>query len=242
MFYFCIIKCQSRTVLSSVLLFLCVTCDLTCDLWLVTCTLAPPENHMIWKTLQVPRNPRSPCNAMHVRNTMPWSKEKCPWRVLSSFDPRTYKRKFISPLWYWWNPSLELLICCSTSKRFERNNFTAHNCHGKTKNLTAKPKTSRQKQKPHGKTKNLTAKSKYLTTKPKTSRKNQRPHGKKYFVFAVRFLVLPWQLWATIQLYSKEWSHAIARTARGDPSDNNNTRLFSLLSVNKFKSFVLNSL
>ena len=28
----CIIKCQSRTVLSSVLLFLCVTCDLTCDL------------------------------------------------------------------------------------------------------------------------------------------------------------------------------------------------------------------
>ena len=57
----------------------------------------------------------------------------------------------------------------------------APNCHGKTKNLTAKPKTSRQKQntlrqnrKPHGKNKNLTAKTKYLTTKPKTSRQNQR--------------------------------------------------------------------
>ena len=56
----------------------------------------------------------------------------------------------------------------------------APNCHGKTKNLTAKPKTSRQKQntlrqnrKPHGKNKNLTAKTKYLTTKPKLSRQNQ---------------------------------------------------------------------
>ena len=36
--------------------------------------------------------------------------------------------------------------------------------------VTAKPKTSRQKQKHHGKTKNLTAKTKYLTAKPKTSR------------------------------------------------------------------------
>ena len=54
--------------------------------------------------------------------------------------------------------------------------------HGKNKNLTAKPKTSRQKQKPHGKTENLTAKTKYLTTKAKTSRQNQRPHDKtKYF-------------------------------------------------------------
>ena len=96
----------------------------------------------------------------------------------------------------------------------------APNCHGKTKNLTAKPKISRQKQntlrqnrKPHGKNKNLTAKTKYLTTKPKTSRQNQRPHGKtkyftantkyrhgkskyplqnqSYFVFAVKYLVLP---------------------------------------------------
>ena len=43
----------------------------------------------------------------------------------------------------------------------------AHNCHGKIKNLTAKRKTSRQKQKPHGKTKNL-------TTKPKTSRQKTK--------------------------------------------------------------------
>ena len=57
----------------------------------------------------------------------------------------------------------------------------AHNCHGKTKNLTAKtkyltakPKTSRQNQKPHGKTKNLTVKTKYLTAKPKTSRQKQK--------------------------------------------------------------------
>ena len=61
----------------------------------------------------------------------------------------------------------------------------AHNCHGKTKNLTAKTKYPRQNRKPHGKnkithgkTKNLTAKTKYLTTKPKTLRQNQRPHGK----------------------------------------------------------------
>ena len=39
----------------------------------------------------------------------------------------------------------------------------------------------------------------------------------------------------------KEWSHAIARTARGD-DNNNNTHLFSLLSVNKFKRFLLNFL
>ena len=63
-------------------------------------------------------------------------------------------------------------------KTVHLNITVAHNCHGKTKNLTAKPKTSRQKQntslqnqKPHGKNKNLTA-------KPKTSRQNQKPHGK----------------------------------------------------------------
>ena len=60
--------------------------------------------------------------------------------------------------------------------------MVAHNCHGKTKNLTAKTKR-------HSKTKNLTAKTKYLTAKPKTSRQkqntlrqNQKPQGKtKYF-------------------------------------------------------------
>ena len=91
--------------------------------------------------------------------------------------------------------------------------MVAHNCHGKTKNLTAKTKTSRQNQKwhgknkiPHGKAKNLTAKTKYLTAKPKSSRQNQILHSEskialvlpwvfafavRYLVFAVKYLVLP---------------------------------------------------
>ena len=55
------------------------------------------------------------------------------------------------------------------------------------------PQLSRQNQKPHGKNKNLTA-------KPKTSRQKQIPTAKpklfcccsEVFDFAVRFLVLPW--------------------------------------------------
>ena len=54
-----------------------------------------------------------------------------------------------------------------------------------------KQNTSRQNRKPNGKNKNLTA-------KPKTSRQKQKPHGKTenfvYFVFAVKFLVLPWRI------------------------------------------------
>ena len=66
--------------------------------------------------------------------------------------------------------------------------------YGKTENLTAKTKTSRQNQKPHCKTKDLTA-------KPNTSQqKLNAAHGKSkyprqnqsYFVFAVKYLVLPW--------------------------------------------------
>ena len=123
----------------------------------------------------------------------------------------------------------------------------AHNCHGKTKNLTAKtkhlttkPKPSRQNQRSHGKTKYFTAKTKYLTSKANTHVKIKAilfllwsilfcrevfgfavryfAFAVRYFVFAVRFLVLPWgfrfcrdvfgfavtflvlpwQLWATI--------------------------------------------
>ena len=78
----------------------------------------------------------------------------------------------------------------------------AHNCHGITKNLaaktkylTAKPKTSQQKQKPHGKTKNslrgrrskrkrkgiwarTKAKPKTSQQKQNTSRQDQKPHCK----------------------------------------------------------------
>ena len=75
----------------------------------------------------------------------------------------------------------------------------AHNCHGKTKNLTARPKTSRQNQIPHSKNQILHGKTKY-------PRQNQIPTAKpklfcfccevfgfavRYFGFAVRFLVLP---------------------------------------------------
>ena len=91
--------------------------------------------------------------------------------------------------------------------------MVSHNCHGETKNLTAKTKTSRQNQKPygenkipHGKTKNLTAtKTKYLTAKPNTSQQKQNSFGFalgicfcreafgfccEVFGFAVRSLVL----------------------------------------------------
>ena len=86
--------------------------------------------------------------------------------------------------------------------------MVAHNCHGKTKTLTAKTKyltaktkyltakpkasrqkqnTSRQKQKHHDKTKNLTA-------KPNTSQQKQNSFGFccEVVAFAVRSLVLPW--------------------------------------------------
>ena len=76
-----------------------------------------------------------------------------------------------------WSPgtriSLTTLLCHMSSPQLSRQNQKPH---GKTKNVTAKPK-------------NLMAKRKYLTAKPKTSRQkqntsrqNQKPHGKtKYF-------------------------------------------------------------
>ena len=90
--------------------------------------------------------------------------------------------------------------------------MVAHNCHGKTKNLTAKTKTSRQNQKPHGKNKIPHGKTKNLMAKPNTSQQKQNSFGfavgicfchevfgfcregfvfvVRYFVFAVRFLFL----------------------------------------------------
>ena len=87
--------------------------------------------------------------------------------------------------------------------------------YGKTENLTAKPKTSLQNQRPHGKTKYFTAKTKCLTAKANTQGKTKAilfllwsiwfcrevfcfscrevfGFAVRYFVFAVRFLVLPW--------------------------------------------------
>ena len=44
------------------------------------------------------------------------------------------------------------------------------------------PQLSRQNQKPHGKNENITAKPKTSRQKQNTSRQNQKPHGKtKYF-------------------------------------------------------------
>ena len=85
--------------------------------------------------------------------------------------------------------------------------------HGKNKNVTAKPKTSRQKQntsrqsqKPHGKNKIPHSKTKKLTAKPNTSQREQNSFGFavgicfcrkvfgfccEVFGFAVRSLVLP---------------------------------------------------
>ena len=98
--------------------------------------------------------------------------------------------------------------------------MVAHNCHGKTKNLTAKTKTSRQNQKPHGKNKIPHGKTKNLTAKPNTSQQKQNSFGfavsicfcrevfqgigflissiwfcREVFGFAVRFLFLPWGFW-----------------------------------------------
>ena len=65
--------------------------------------------------------------------------------------------------------------------------MVAHNCHGKTENLTEKPKTSRQKQKPHGKNKNLTAKTKVPRGKATNLTQNQILHSKNKIAW-----VLPW--------------------------------------------------
>ena len=92
--------------------------------------------------------------------------------------------------------------------------MVAHNCHGKTKNLSAKTKTSRQNQQPNSENKIPHGKTKNLTAKPNTSRQNQIVdqilHSKskialvlpwvfafavRYLVFAVKYLVLPWGFW-----------------------------------------------
>ena len=85
--------------------------------------------------------------------------------------------------------------------------MVAHNCHGKTKNLSAKTKTSRQNQQPNGENKIPHGKTKNLTAKPNTSHQKQNSFGFavgicfcrevfgfycEVFGFVVRSLVLPW--------------------------------------------------
>ena len=82
------------------------------------------------------------------------------------------------------------------------NGTVAHNFHDKTKNLTAKPKTSRQNQ-IHSKNHANTSWPKPIpTAKPIKAillllwsiwfRRDVFVFAARYFVFAVRFLVLPW--------------------------------------------------
>ena len=98
--------------------------------------------------------------------------------------------------------------------------MVAHNCHGKTKNLSAKTKTSRQNQQPNAENKIPHGKTKNLTAKPNTSRQNQIDqilHSKSkialvlpwVFVFAVRYLVstvkylvLSWGLWFCREVFA----------------------------------------
>ena len=76
------------------------------------------------------------------------------------------------------------------------------------------PQLSRKNQKPHGKTENLTAKAKTSRQKQNTPRQNQKPHGKtkdptakanthgktKVILLTVKYLVLPWDF-----LFSLPW-------------------------------------
>ena len=95
--------------------------------------------------------------------------------------------------------------------------MVAHNCHGKTKNLSAKTKTSRQNQQPNGENKMPHGKTKNLTAKPNTSRQNQIVdqilHSKSkialvlpwVFAFAVRYLV------STVKYLVLSWGFCFCR-------------------------------
>ena len=95
--------------------------------------------------------------------------------------------------------------------------MVAHNYHGKTKNLSAKTKTSRQNQQPNGENKIPHGKTKNLTAKPNTSRQNQILHSKskialvlpwvfafavRYLVSTVKYLVLSWGLWFCREVFA----------------------------------------
>ena len=104
-------------------------------------------------------------------------------------------------------------------RRKSHSPMVAHNCHGKTKNLTAKTKTSRQNQKPHGKNKIPHGKTKNLTAKRNTSQQKQNSFGFavgicfcrevfgfccELFGFAARSLVLPWGFCREVFCFCRE--------------------------------------
>ena len=90
-----------------------------------------------------------------------------------------------------------------TSQQKQKHHGKTKNLTAKTKYLTAKPKPQGKNKIPHGKTENLTAKTKTSRQNQILHSKNQIPHGKSkyprqnqsYFVFAVKYLVLPWGFW-----------------------------------------------
>ena len=99
--------------------------------------------------------------------------------------------------------------------------------HGKTENLTAKPKTSRQKQNtsrqnqnPHGKTKDLTAKPNTSQQKPNTSRRKQIPTAKpklfcfcrEVFGFTVRHFDFAVTVVGHNKIYTKHHTHTVQCT------------------------------
>ena len=72
----------------------------------------------------------------------------------------------------------------------------AHNCHGKNKNITAKPKTSRQKQNASWQNQVLHSKSKIALVLLWVF-----AFAVRYLVFAVRSLVLPWGFWFCCEVF-----------------------------------------
>ena len=66
------------------------------------------------------------------------------------------------------------MIGLNWNARFSTKSTMAHKCHGKSKNLTAKARSSRQEQEVHGKSKNLTAKAKTLRQKQKHYGKSKK--------------------------------------------------------------------
>ena len=104
-----------------------------------------------------------------------------------------FYRKKRNTLWkHWRQLRLQLLGCTAYMPATQLKNGPQIFSEGTRMQIlrlpttvTAKPKTSRQKQntsrqnrKPHGKNKNLTAKPKTSRQKQNTSRQNQKPHGK----------------------------------------------------------------
>ena len=88
----------------------------------------------------------------------------------------------------------------------------AHNCHGETKNknITAKPKPSRENQILHSKNQIAHGKSKY-------PQQNQ-----SYFVFAAKYLVLPWGIlfspwgfWFCCEVLFLPWCFCFCREVFG---------------------------